>query len=116
MIANVVRNILSPSGTLLPSSFRMPREKAISVAIGMPHPSEPGFPEFRIRNSTRGKNIPPIAAKNGKDAFFRDDSSPPSISLFDLKTNHKENIAIKPSFIQRKSGFDRPNPPKLKDK
>jgi len=38
MMASAVRKTFKPTGTLLPSKERMAREKAISVAMGIPKP------------------------------------------------------------------------------
>ena len=40
-MAKAVRKSLIPSGTRLPKVDRMAREKAISVAMGMPQPDNP---------------------------------------------------------------------------
>ena len=37
-IANAAKNIFKDTGTFLPNSDNMAKEKAISVAIGMPQP------------------------------------------------------------------------------
>ena len=41
-IASVSSSTLTPAGTRAPSSATTPRANAMSVAIGMPHPSGPG--------------------------------------------------------------------------
>ena len=39
--AKAVKNTFKLKGTLLPRSLKIPKEKAISVAIGIPQPLEP---------------------------------------------------------------------------
>ncbi len=40
MMASAVKNIFRLAGTLLPNNEAIPREKAMSVAMGIPHPWE----------------------------------------------------------------------------
>jgi hypothetical protein len=48
-MARVSRKTLAPTGTRLPSSDRMPTAKAMSVAMGTPHPSAAGVPALKAR-------------------------------------------------------------------
>ena len=43
-MARAVRKTLRPTGTRLPNIASTPRAKAMSVAMGIPHPGEPGPP------------------------------------------------------------------------
>lgn len=94
--ANANKNILRASGTLLPNSDNTPKEKAISVAIGIPQPAIAFGFLFTIRNKTAGIIIPPIAADIGKAACLNDDNSPAINSRFISKPATK-----KPKSIER---------------
>jgi hypothetical protein len=76
MIAKAVRKIFSATGTLLPNSDSTPRANAISVAIGMPIPPCVAVPQLSKKWSRAGMAMPPRAAKMGRDAFFKSESSP----------------------------------------
>jgi len=99
-MASVVRKTLADTGTLSPKRYTTPKAKAMSVAIGIPHPIVCGVPMFRLKNIKAGTIIPPIAAPIGRMVFLMSASSPPINSLFNSKPTTKKNIAIKPSLIQ----------------
>jgi hypothetical protein len=104
-MANAVRNILRLKGTLSPKSFKIAKEKAISVAMGIPHPWAVWTESFKKRNNNKGKIIPPMAAKSGNIAFLSPLSSPIRSSLFISNPIRKKNKAMSPSLIQRIRGF-----------
>ena len=104
-MANAVRNILRLSGTLSPNSFKIAKEKAISVAIGIPQPWAVWGESFKKRNNNKGKIIPPIAANKGNIAFRSPLSSPIRSSRLISNPIRKKNKAMRPSLIHRISGF-----------
>ena len=99
MIAKAIKKILRLVGTRLPSKEAMPREKAISVAVGIPQPwikPERALKEIKIN---AGTIIPPKAAPKGRMAFLNPESSPTVNSLFISIPANKKKIAIKKSLI-----------------
>ncbi|MPM75667.1 hypothetical protein SDC9_122661 [bioreactor metagenome] len=99
-IARAVRNILSDIGTDLPSNAMTPREKAISVAIGIPHPFWLIVPAFKALYKSAGSTMPPKAAIIGSAAFLRDESSPTTISLLISRPTTKKKTAMRASLTQ----------------
>ena len=99
-MANVVRNTLTDIGTLLPSSDIIANEKAISVAIGIPHPPAAPVPILSDKYIIAGTSIPSKAAPMGNIVLRRSDNSPPMNSRFSSSPTTKKNIDISPSFIQ----------------
>ena len=66
MIASAIRNIFKETGTLLPSSERIPSAKAISVAVGIAHPlSANSSCILNAMKISAGTSIPPSAAIPG---------------------------------------------------
>ncbi len=106
-IAKAVKNIFSPNGTRLPNNVKIPRVKAISVAIGIPQPSEPTLSDPKNKNINTGNSIPPIAANIGNEALRSVVSSPTKISLLTSNPITKKKTAIKPSLIHKINGFDK---------
>ena len=77
-----------------------PSEKAISVAMGMATPRSISASLGHVsQNIITGTSIPPIAPIMGSMAFFIDDSSPTSISLFISRPTERKNMAMRKSFI-----------------
>ena len=74
--ANAVRNIFNDTGTLLPNNDKIPRAKAISVAMGIPAPELVGVDRLNARKIPAGTNMPPKAPLTGNKAFFIPDNSP----------------------------------------
>ena len=77
----------------------MPKENAISVAIGIALPLNISSPSATIRKIKIGSTIPPTAAITGNKACFTDDNSPTNTSLFISSPTEKKKIAIRASFI-----------------
>ena len=75
-MASAVRNTFSDTGTLSPSTERMQTAKAMSVAVGMPHPEAAGVPWFTRVKMSAGITTPPKAAMTGSIAFLGEESSP----------------------------------------
>jgi len=75
----------------------MPKEKAISVAMGMPMPGWVEEPRFNIQCTKAGIAIPPNAARMGSKAFFGSDSSPAYSSLSISNPTIKKNNVMNPS-------------------
>ncbi len=48
-IVSVERNARNPAGTLLPSNARMPRQNAMSFAMGTPQPCSKPLPMLKAR-------------------------------------------------------------------
>jgi hypothetical protein len=96
MIARAIKNIFSLTGNLFPRSEAAAREKAISVAVGIPHPCEKPVCKLKTINRRAGTIIPPKAAPKGKMAFLNDDSSPATHSrLISVDTSKKKKAIIK---------------------
>ena len=76
MIAKAVRNIFRFIGTLFPKSDNTAKANAISVAMGIPKPCWVVVFELNKTWIRAGAIIPPIAAKTGKSAFLKVESSP----------------------------------------
>ena len=74
--AKAVKKTFNETGTLLPSKDKIPRAKAISVAIGIPAPDCVTVPWFSIKYKPAGTIIPPSAAEMGNRAFLKLDNSP----------------------------------------
>ena len=74
--ANAVRNTFNELGTFLPTKDKIPKAKAISVAMGIPIPDCVFVPKLNKRKIKAGKIIPPKAPEIGKIASFILDNSP----------------------------------------
>ncbi len=96
--ASATKKSFNAGFTLSPRSIKIPKAKAISVAIGIPKPI--GFFALNPTYIKAGTTIPPIAATIGNDAFEIEESSPISISLFISRPTIRKKSAINPSFIQ----------------
>ena len=111
-IAKAIKNIFKLKGTRLPRAFKTAKEKAISVAIGIPQPLNVSGFWFKRMYKPTGINAPPIAPNNGKANFFMEFNSPIKISLLISNPIKKKKIDIKPSLIQSNNGFlsSKPSP------
>ena len=69
MMAKAVRKTMRPTGTPDPRRANVPRAKAISVAIGMAHPTWAGVFPVKIQYKPAGTTIPPKAAAMGRMTF-----------------------------------------------
>ena len=109
--ARATSSTLSPMGQRFPKRERTPIAKAMSVAIGIPHPLAEGVPLLNSIYITAGKIIPPSAANIGSIAFFMVDSSPTRSSLLISSPTEKKNTAIRTSSIHPLSGILSEEPP-----
>ena len=107
MMATAVKKTLSDAGTRLPSRTRMPRAKAMSVAMGIPQPrSATGLPQLIAAKIRAGTAMPPKAATAGSSTCDRVASSPSSISRLISSPTRKKKTAIQRSLTQTTSGLD----------
>ena len=97
--AKAVKKILRLKGTFWPNKESTPREKAMSVAIGMAAPLAAGPVGPMAQNIKIGIIIPPQAAITGSKALRGVESSPTKISRLISKPTEKKNMAIKASLI-----------------
>ena len=102
--SEAARNIFKPTGTLLLKTERTPKEKAISVAIGMAIPLciNGSDGHIRLKIST-GTIIPPHAPIIGRRALSGVDSSPTLISLLISRPTDRKNMAIRKSLMNSPS-------------
>ena len=110
-MATAVRKIFSPSGTRLPSSDMMPSAKAMSVAMGMPHPAADSWPAFREKKMSAGTTMPPTAAATGMMVRLGVDNPPTSSSRLISRPTRKKKMAMSPSLIHRMAALDRTQSP-----
>ncbi len=75
-MANAVKNTFKDVGTWLPNRAKIPKAKAISVAIGIPAPDCVSVPKLNNIKSPAGIIMPPSAAKIGNKASLMFASSP----------------------------------------
>ena len=75
----------------------MPTAKAMSVAMGMPHPRAPSPPTLKAAKMSAGRIMPPSAATIGSAAARGSRSSPVTISRLISRPATKKNSAIRPS-------------------
>ncbi len=90
-MASATRNTFRASGIRFPRRLIIPREKAISVAMGMPQPCRtPGIPvkETTARKIRAGKTMPPRAPKGGQGRFLAGTQLPGDKLPLDLQPNH----------------------------
>src|ERR671924_71836 len=77
-IASVRMNGFRPGGAWRAARTRTPSANAMSVAIGIPHPSTPSPPVFNARKISAGATMPPIAPIAGEELTLH------------LETDHEE--------------------------
>ena len=99
-IASAVRNMAMLRGALLAAIARMPSEKAMSVAIGIPQPEIVSCPILTSAYKMQGTIIPPIAALIGKMVAESDFSSPNRNSRLISSPMTKKKTAMSASLIQ----------------
>ena len=104
-MAKAVKNNLRLNGTLSPKSFKMARENAISVAMGIPQPLTVSGLLLNNKNNPTGMIIPPSAPRIGKETFLMEFNSPIRNSLFISNPIRKKKMAIKPSLIHKINGL-----------
>ena len=110
-MARAVTKTTSARGTRPRSSVSTPTQKAMSVAMGMPHPGAPGPPALKARNRAAGTTIPPTAATAGSAACGKVRSSPwTSSPLISIPTT-KKNSVIRPSITSWSSEKRATTPP-----
>ena len=68
-MVSVERNERSPAGMRLPNSARMPRQNAISFAMGTPQPCSNPLPTFTAVYTSAGTMAPPDPPKMGSSAL-----------------------------------------------
>ena len=78
----------------------MANEKAMSVAIGMPHPLAVSPPALREKYIRAGTIMPNTAAPIGNMVLRTSASSPPINSRLSSRPTTKKNMDISPSLIQ----------------
>ena len=108
-IASAVRKTFSEIGTLSPSIESMHTAKAMSVAVGIPHPLAATVPWLTTVYMRAGKITPPKAAMMGSRAFFMEESSPWATSRLISSPTVKKNITIRMSLINFSTFISRGN-------
>ena len=96
-MAKAVRKRRNPKGTPLPMTLRTASEKAMSVAMGTPHPERVSGAPARSRKVAAGASIPPRAAATGSAARRHSDSSPWWTSRRISIPTTKKKSTIRPS-------------------
>ncbi len=90
---------MSDTGTRSPSIERMPTAKAMSVAVGIPHPCSAGVPWLNSRKMTAGASMPPAAATTGRMACRTDERCPQTISRLISRPTVKKKTTIRQSLM-----------------
>ena len=99
-MARVARNTFRPMGTRRPKVESTPKEKAMSVAMGMAQPrSMSGWSGHARKKTSTGRAMPPHAPMMGNRAFFRVESSPTRISRLISSPTVKKNKAMRKSLM-----------------
>jgi len=80
IMARAVKNIFNEKGTDFPTIAKMPKEKAISVAVGIAQPFSKPLPRVMMEKMIAGKATPHKAAIAGKRALLSEESSPTIVS------------------------------------
>ncbi len=95
-----------PTGTREPSSDRMPRANAMSVAAGIAQPCiAVASPRLIHQKIAAGTATPATAHSNGRINWSRLDSWPLRASRLISSATSRKNTAIRPSLIQSRSGL-----------
>jgi hypothetical protein len=97
-MASVRRKGRRVAGARRAATVSTPRAKAMSVAIGIPHPRAPSPPTFTRRYRPAGTTIPPTAASTGRAAARGSRSSPIVNSRLISRPTTRKNRVISPSF------------------
>jgi hypothetical protein len=106
-MAKAVRKTTTARGAFGAAKARMPKEKAISVAIGTPQPLMDGRPILKAAKKRAGTAIPPAAAAMGRIVADGDFSSPKRNSRLISRPMTKKKIAMRPSLIQCSNDIDK---------
>jgi hypothetical protein len=99
-IAMVSTRSFTPEETRSPNSARTPTAKAMSVAMGILHPSPPAPPAVSATKIAAGRIAPPSAAKTGSAAALRSRNSPVTNSRLISSPTTKKKMAMRPSLTQ----------------
>ena len=99
-MVSVERNTRSPNGTRSPKSARIPRQNAMSFAMGTPQPCSKPLPALTAVYTNAGTTAPPAAATMGSSALRGLVSSPAVISNFISSPTSRKNSAIKKSLMK----------------
>ena len=99
-MVSVDKNERNPAGTRLPSSAKMPRQNAISFAMGTPQPCSKPLPAFTTVYTTAGTTAPPAAPKMGSNALRGLRSSPAVSSNFISRPTNRKNMAMRKSLMK----------------
>jgi hypothetical protein len=83
----------------------------MSVAIGIPHPRDPGPFTLTARYNTAGTTMPPTAATTGRAARFLSRNSPVDSSRRISRPTTRKKIVISPSFTHKRSAPSIAKPP-----
>ena len=78
---------------------RMPTAKAMSVAVGIPHPEAAGVPWLKSVKTTAGAIMPPAAATTGRIACRNEESCPRTTSRLISSPTAKKKTTIRPSLM-----------------
>lgn len=114
-VARASKKMRNSDGIRSPSNAKTPSAKAMSVAMGMPHPFAPSSPRVKTRYSAAGRTIPPTAPNTGKAAFFHVFSSPWRNSRLISKPTAKKKIVMNPPLTQCSKVSERPMNPRSRD-
>ena len=113
-MVSVERNERSPGGTRLPRSARMPRQNAMSFAMGTPHPCSKPPPAFTAKYTSAGSTAPPAAPKMGRSALRGFTSSPAVISNLISSPTIRKKMAMRKSLMRCSSERCGEKPPIVK--
>ena len=73
--------------------------KAMSVAVGMPHPLAASVPWLKAVKMIAGTSMPPAAASTGRIACRIEESCPQTISRLISSPTEKKKKTIRPSLM-----------------
>ena len=99
-MVSVERNERSPAGMRLPNSARMPRQNAISFAMGTPQPCSNPLPTFTAVYTSAGTMAPPAAPRMGSSALRGFFSSPAVISNLISRPTSRKKMAMRKSLMK----------------
>ena len=99
-MVSVDKNERSPAGMRLPSSAKIPRQNAMSFAMGTPQPCSKPLPMFTTLYTTAGTTAPPAAPKMGSRALRGLRSSPAVSSNFISNPTSRKNMAMRKSLMK----------------
>ena len=99
-MASASSSTLRPAGTLVPTMVMTPTAMAMSVAIGIAHPSRAAGSWTMAKKTRTGTIIPPAAAATGAHTLRPPRSSPATTSRLISIPTTKKKITIRPSLTQ----------------